>query len=54
MASSSGPINRIEDAIRAWIAAWNDDPKPFAWVKSAEDVFESLARYLQRIPDSGH
>ena len=45
--------NELEDAIRSWIAARNDDPKPFAWVKSAEDIFESPARYLQRIPDSG-
>jgi len=41
-------------SIRTWIINWNDDPKPFVWHKSADEILESLAAYCQRINDSGH
>ena len=41
-------------SIRTWIARWNDDPKPFIWHKTADQILESLALYCQRINDSGH
>ncbi len=33
---------------------WNTDPKPFIWTKTAEEIFQSLARYCQRISGAGH
>ncbi len=33
--------------IRAWVDAWNANPKPFKWVKSAEEIFPSITSYLQ-------
>ena len=36
--------------IRDWIAHWNDNPKPFSWTKTADEIFERLNSYLQRIP----
>ena len=47
-------VQALEADIRAWIAAWNDDPKPFVWKKTAEEILDSLARYLQRISGAGH
>jgi len=44
----------LEDAIRSYLRIYNDDPKPFIWTKSAEQILESVARYCQRISDSGH
>jgi transposase len=41
-------------SIRTWIALWNDDPKPFIWHRSADEILESVALYCQRITDSGH
>ncbi len=41
-------------SIRTWIIDWNDDPKPFVWHKTADEILESLAAYCQRINDSGH
>jgi len=29
-------VAKLEADIRAWIAAWNADPKPFVWTKTAE------------------
>lgn len=42
-------IQALEKDIRQWMQAWNDDPKPFVWKKSAEEILDSLARYLRRV-----
>jgi transposase len=47
-------VQALEADIRAWIVAWNDDPKPFVWKKTAEEILDSLTRYLQRISGAGH
>jgi transposase len=44
----------LERDIRAWITTWNENPRPYVWVKTADEILESLARYCQRISDSGH
>ena len=33
---------------------WNHNLRPFVWHKTADEIFETLASYLQRIPHSGH
>jgi hypothetical protein len=25
-------------AIRTWVQTWNDDPRPFVWHKTADDI----------------
>jgi len=42
-------IQALEADIRAWVEHWNEDPKPFTWTKTAEEILSSLARYLQKI-----
>jgi len=44
----------LEHAIRTWIETWNENPKPFAWHKTADEILDTLAGYCQRISDSGH
>jgi transposase len=39
--------------IRAWIKTWNDDPKPYVWTKTADQILESISRYCNRINASG-
>ena len=41
-------------SIRTWITNWNEDPKPYIWHKTADEILTSLANYCQRINDSGH
>jgi transposase len=41
-------------SIRTWIQMWNDEPKPFVWHKTADEILETLANYCQRISDSRH
>lgn len=47
-------VKDLKDSIDAWADDWNQNPRPFTWHKSADDIFETMASYLQRIPDSGH
>ncbi len=47
-------VQALEKDIRTWIEGWNADPKPFVWKKTAEEILDSLARYLQRISGAGH
>src|SRR5579859_890772 len=42
-------VQALEQDVRDWIAQWNENPKPFTWKKTAEEILDSLARYLQRI-----
>jgi transposase len=44
----------LESAIAHWIEQWNDEPKPFVWHKSADEILDTLATYCERISDSGH
>ena len=47
-------VQALEKDIRAWIENWNDDPRPFTWTKTADEIFERLGSYCQRIPGAGH
>jgi transposase len=47
-------VRQLNADIRAWIEAWNDDPKPFVWTKTAEEILDSIARYCNRINASRH
>jgi transposase len=44
----------LEAAIRTWADTWNDQPRPFVWHKTADEILDSLAAYCNRISDSGH
>lgn len=45
---------QLEDAIRRFVAIHNEDPKPFVWTKTADDILDSVRRYCERTNDSGH
>jgi hypothetical protein len=47
-------VQALEKDIRTWIAQWNINPEPFVWTKTADEILERLASYLQRIPGAGH
>ena len=38
-------VQALEKDIRSWITAWNEDPKPFVWTKTAEEILDALASY---------
>jgi transposase len=45
---------QLETAIRAYIDAKNEAPKPFVWTKTADEILASLARFCMRTSNSGH
>jgi transposase len=47
-------IQALEKDIRTWMDQWNTNPRPFVWTKTADEILERLASYLQRIPGAGH
>ena len=47
-------VAALENDVRDWITAWNDDPKPFRWTKTAEEILDSLAKYIARISGAAH
>jgi transposase len=47
-------VRELNKDIRTWIETWNEDPKPYVWTKTAEQILETLAAYCERITDSGH
>jgi len=47
-------VTELVASIRTRITNWNDDPKPFLWHKSADEIPDNLAGYCQRTSDSGH
>lgn len=52
--SAHRSVRDLVASIRTWIANWNEDPKPYVWHKSADEILDGLAAYCQRISDSGH
>jgi transposase/DNA-binding CsgD family transcriptional regulator/transcriptional regulator with XRE-family HTH domain len=47
-------VQALEADIRSWIKAWNENPKPFIWTKTADQILEKLGRLLQRINGGEH
>jgi len=45
---------QLEAALRDYLDHHNAQPKPFLWTKSADDILNALAKYCERINDSGH
>lgn len=44
----------LENDVRTWIDNWNQDPKPFVWRKTAEEILDSLTRYMAKISGPTH
>ena len=47
-------VRDLNSDIRAWIDTWNDNPRPYVWTKTADQILDSIRRYCERINDSRH
>ncbi|MFF0815343.1 IS630 family transposase [Rhodococcus sp. NPDC003318] len=52
--SAHRSVRQLNRDIRDWIETWNDNPRPYVWVKTADQILDSIASYCTRIKDSGH
>jgi transposase len=44
----------LEQRIQRYLKIHNEDPAPFSWTKSADEILESIARYCERTSETGH
>jgi transposase len=44
----------LEEALKRYVENYNQDPKPFVWTKTADEILEAVAMFCKRTSDSGH
>lgn len=47
--SAHRSVKELAADIKQWAAAWNDNPTPFVWHKTADQILERLAGYCTTI-----
>ena len=47
-------IRRLEDDLKSYIVVNNENPKPFVWTKTADEILAAVARFCKRTSGSGH
>lgn len=47
-------VRELEQAIRDYLATHNENPKPFIWTATADEIFRKIARLCEGISNSGH
>jgi transposase len=52
--SAHKSVKALTADLNTWIAHWNEDPKPFVWHKTADEILDNLKTYMSRISDAGH
>jgi len=46
-------VKELNADIEDWTDRWNEDPKPYVWVKTADEILDNLAAYCNKINASG-
>jgi transposase len=47
-------VKELNADIEHWTDTWNEDPKPYVWVKTADQILDAIATYCKRITASAH
>ena len=47
-------VRQLNTEIRQWIDDWNENPRPYVWTKTAEQILDSIKRYCERINQARH
>ncbi|MEV0495768.1 hypothetical protein [Streptomyces atratus] len=42
-------VKALEQNITAWVDGWNENPRPFNWTKTADEILHSLADHLTKM-----
>lgn len=50
--SAHDSVTELAADITAWVETWNEDPKPFVWTKTADEILERLARYCAAVTNT--
>lgn len=52
--SAHRSVKDLTADLNGWVSTWNDNPRPFVWHKTADEILDKLAGYLQRISEAAH
>lgn len=55
--SAHRSVKELTTDLEAWVNTWNENPRPFVWTKTADEILDKLKRYLtiiQRTSDAPH
>ena len=44
----------LEKTIREYLKTYNQNPRPFVWTKTADQILASLVRFCERTSGTGH
>lgn len=47
-------VTELNADIEDWIEHWNENPKPYVWTKTANEILDNLTGYCNTINASGH
>ena len=47
-------VPELTASVQSWIDTWNEEPRPFVWTRTADEILDSITRYLQPISNSEH
>jgi transposase len=47
--SAHRSVAQLTADLNRWITNWNEDPKPFVWHKTADEILDSLKKYLTNL-----
>jgi transposase len=47
-------IRALEEAVRLYLSTYNENPTPFVWVKTADQILDSVRRFCLRTSVPGH
>jgi transposase len=47
--SAHGSVKELAADINAWVDQWNNNPKPFTWHRTADDILAKLAGYCATV-----
>jgi hypothetical protein len=43
-------VKELADSITHWVGTWNDEPRPYVCHETADEIFDSLAFYVNESP----
>jgi transposase len=47
-------VAELNADIEDWVEHWNENPNPYVWTKTADQILDTLANYCNTINHSGH
>ena len=52
--SAHKSVRRLETDLKSYIEINNENPKPFVWTKTADEILAAVARFCKRTSSAGH